>query len=77
MKRNLFSAVVLLTATILITGCKQSEKKEQNQVINVKTITLSESSHLSALKFVGVVEAESKTNVSFKVQGEVDRKSVV
>lgn len=71
MKRNLFSAVVLLTATILITGCKQSEKKEQNQVINVKTITLSESSHLSALKFVGVVEAESKTNVSFKVQGEV------
>ena len=71
MKRNLFSAAAILAATILITGCKQGEKKEFNKVIQVKTETLNQSSHLSPLKFVGVVEAESKTNVSFKVQGEV------
>ena len=71
MKKNLFFVVALLTTTALLVSCKSDKATDTKRVIKVKTETLSTSSNATPLNFVGTVEAESKTSVSFKVQGEV------
>ncbi len=71
MRKNLFYTVVILVATAFVTSCKSDKYTDTNRVIKVKTETVNTSSNVAPLKFVGVVEADSKTSVSFKVQGEV------
>ena len=71
MRKILFYTVAFLTVTTLLASCKSDKPTDTNRVIKVKTETVNTSSNVTPLKFVGVVEAESKTSVSFKVQGEV------
>ncbi|MCR4852789.1 MAG: efflux RND transporter periplasmic adaptor subunit [Prevotella sp.] len=66
--RTLFGAVVV----IFLTACSEKQER-QVEPIAVETETVSSDGHLNARTYVGVVEEESATSVSFTGSGTLTR----
>lgn len=71
-KVSLLAASLLLAA--ILGGCNaKKQDKAAQQAIRVKAITLQESSFTSEKSFVGVIEEETASALSFSVQGNVEK----
>lgn len=66
--------VIILTLGIIVfTGCNSQKKDNQDEEVGVRTIEVTSTSNSGLLNYVGTVEEESATGVSFKVQGNVSK----
>lgn len=68
-----FTCAVSVLATMLLGGCSSSPKETTENTIAVHTVKISGTSYSSPYNYVGTIEEETKTSISFKVQGNVQR----
>ncbi len=66
-------AIALLAATLMMTACSKSEKKSAVEALRVTTETVSASTTNACKHYVGKVEEESSTPVSFIGMGTVSK----
>ena len=65
--------ILLLTASVALTACKKSEKQYRTEVLSVAVETVGEASAPLGKHYVGKVEEDSSTPVSFTGIGTVSR----
>lgn len=64
---------VALAIGIFLASCSQKEKMRAPNVVNVKTMRVSPSSHVVGKSYMGKIEEQDGANVSFDVTGNVKR----
>lgn len=71
--KKLYLCAVVATATLLACCTSKSQETQKEQGIRVKTITLKSDKLTTSKSYVGVVEEETASALSFSVQGNVER----
>lgn len=68
----LFRSVAVLTGILVSAGCSSGKRTDNaEKVIPVEVVTVSEDAQASSRDYVGVIEEESASALSFQVQGNV------
>ncbi len=68
---------LILAGAMLVTGCSQTPQRQQERTVGVRTVTVAEDRTVgSGRDYVGLIEEESATALSFPVQGTVSSVSV-
>ncbi|MBO4550058.1 MAG: efflux RND transporter periplasmic adaptor subunit, partial [Bacteroidaceae bacterium] len=70
---NKYLCFVVLAAAILLTACGKSEKTYEVEALRVTTETVSAAMSSAKKHYVGKVEEDSSTPVSFTGMGTVNR----
>jgi len=71
-KKELISLIAILLVGSLFVGCSKLESKDEERVILVKTITVSPSNNIIGNSYVGLVEEELSTSLSFQSIGNIE-----
>jgi DNA (cytosine-5)-methyltransferase 1 len=71
-KKELISLIAILLVGSLFIGCSKFESKDEERVIFVKTTTVSPSNIIVGNSYVGLVEEELSTSLSFQSIGNIE-----
>ncbi len=72
-----YQLCMLLYAMIIFCSCSSQEEERQKAPIKVKVVQVSESSTMEYLSYVGVVEENESTALSFAVSGKIQTMNVI
>ena len=64
---------VLATACFILASCSRKEETRKPNVVNVKAMRVSPSTHVVGKNYMGTIEEEDGANVSFDVTGNVKK----
>lgn len=71
-KKELIPLIFILLVGSLFGGCSKFESKNEERVILVKTITVSPSNNIIGNSYVGIVQEELSTSLSFQSIGNIE-----
>ncbi len=71
-KKELNLLIAILLAGSFFVGCSKFESKNEERVILVKTMTVSPSNNIVGNSYVGLVEEELSTSLSFQSIGNIE-----